>query len=94
MSYNQKVSKKDFAALLGCDISDIVFDQVIVTMFDKDEEGNRITVGPSFASFEKMTDRTIQLVQPGRPEGTTVANGAKPKSPTRKPATKDIGTGK
>jgi len=79
-----KISKKDFAALLGCDISDIVYDNIRLSFYEKDEEGNVIMVGPSFARKPKIIERVLPLVTPGRPEGTTIANGAAPKSPRKK----------
>lgn len=77
---NTKLSKKNFADLLGCDISDIVFDTFKVTTYNRDEEGNVIMAGPSFAQTPLMTEHTILLVEAGRPVGTTVANGAAPKT--------------
>jgi hypothetical protein len=85
MTLNDKVSAKEFFALLGTDISDISSfrgdaDMVLVTVYDKDENGDHILVGPSFARTKKESTHAVQLVRPGRPEGTTVANGAAPKT--------------
>jgi hypothetical protein len=82
---NDKVSAKEFFALLGCDISDISSvsgdaDMLLVTTYDKDENGEYIWVGPTFARTQKATTHAVQLVKPGRPEGTTIANGAAPKT--------------
>lgn len=82
---NDKVSAKEFFALLGCDISDISSfrgdaDMLLVTVYDRDENGEYIFVGPSFARTQKESTHAVQLVKPGRPEGTTIANGAAPKT--------------
>jgi hypothetical protein len=84
-SMNDKVSAKEFFAVLGCDISDIVSysgdaDSIVLVTYDRDEEGNYIEVGPSFARHRKYSQHVVTLVKPGRPEGTTIANGAAPKT--------------
>lgn len=80
-----KISGKEFAALLGTDISDITFIEgnglyLKVRVHARDAEGNLMYMGPQVARTPYLVTHTVQLVKPGRPDGTTVANGAKPKT--------------
>jgi hypothetical protein len=80
-----KVSSRDFFAMLNIDNRDVVkfsgdSDMIYITVKQRDPVTNEILMrGPSFAQQPVILSHVIALVKPGRPEGTTVANGAKPK---------------
>jgi len=85
------ISGKEFAALLGTDISDIT---AITMMLNNDgpdylkvqvhqrhpETGELEYVGPRFARSPLLVWHIVYLDKPGRPHGTTIANGASPKT--------------
>lgn len=91
------ISGKEFAALLGTDISDITN----ITMMRPDngadylkvqvhqrhpETGELEYVGPKFARSPLLVWHIVYLDKPGRPHGTTIANGASPKTKKTAPA--------
>lgn len=85
------ISGKEFAALLGTDISDITNivlmlnsdgpDYLKVQVHQRDPETGELEyVGPKFARTPLLVWYIVYLDKPGRPHGTTIANGAKSKT--------------
>lgn len=73
---------KEFFDIENADVHSVSINPegVTVVVLPKDADGKRIYVGPKFAPHPKQTTHHVALLKPGRPEGTTVANGAKPKT--------------
>lgn len=78
---------KEFFGIESADVHSLHVDPegVSVTVLPRDADGNRILVGPQAARQQKKVTQHVVLVKPGRPEGTTVANGAKPKTKKLEP---------
>ena len=72
---------KEFFGIESADVVSVTIDPegVSITVLPRGADGNRILVGPQMARQQKKVTHHVVLVKPGRPEGTTVANGAKPK---------------
>lgn len=73
---------KEFFEIENADVIEmhVTHDGVTIEVLDKDEDGNRILVGPAVARQSKRSTHDVALLRPGRPEGATVANGAKPRT--------------
>lgn len=73
---------KEFFGIESADVHSVHIDPegVSITVLPRDADGNRVLVGPQAARQQKKVTQQVSLLKPGRPEGTTVANGAKPKT--------------
>lgn len=91
------ISGKEFAELLGAELSDINNVTMVLSSGGADylkvqvhqrhpETGELEYVGPKFARSPLLVWHVVYLDKPGRPHGTTIANGAKPKTPKAKPS--------
>jgi hypothetical protein len=73
---------KEFFGIVSADVHSVHIDPegVTISVLPRDADGNRVLVGPQAARQQKKVTQQVSLLKPGRPEGTTVANGAKPKT--------------